>query len=63
MVDKRGARDVLLLPDLAWETQAYLRADLPLNSRVRLRCTELNLPELDAIFSPAGNFNNPDPTS
>ena len=63
VVDKRGARDVLLLPDLAWETQAYLRADLPLNSRVRLRCTELNLPELDAIFSPAGNFNNPDPTS
>ncbi len=50
VVEKNGARSTLLIPELAWESQVYLRHDLPLNARVRLAVTGVNLPELTAYF-------------
>ncbi|GAB4148671.1 MAG: RNB domain-containing ribonuclease [Candidatus Promineifilaceae bacterium] len=50
VVEKNGARSTLLIPELAWESQVYLRHELPLNARVRLAVTGVNLPELTAYF-------------
>lgn len=50
VLEKNGARSTLLIPELAWEEQVYLRHDLPLNARVRLTVTDVNLPELTAHF-------------
>jgi len=52
VVDKRGTRDLILIPDLAWETQMNLPGDRPLDSRVRLKLHSVNLPEQEAYFRP-----------
>ncbi|MBK9055581.1 MAG: RNB domain-containing ribonuclease [Chloroflexi bacterium] len=50
IIEKRGSRDLVLLPDLAYETELYLRKDRPLDDRVALTVTDVNLPELVAHF-------------
>ncbi len=50
VVDKRGARDVVLIPDLDWETHIYSPRDLPLDSLVRVALNGVDLPNLEAHF-------------
>jgi exoribonuclease-2 len=50
IVDKRGGRNVVLLPVLDWETQIHLKQNLPLNSAVSLTVKNVNLPHLEAHF-------------
>jgi exoribonuclease-2 len=50
IVDKRGGRNVVLLPALDWETQIHLKQNLPLNSAVSLTVKNVNLPHLEAHF-------------
>jgi exoribonuclease II len=44
VVEQYGQRSKLLIPELAFETQAYLRGNPPLNSVVRVRVTGIDLP-------------------
>lgn len=50
VVDKRGNRAVVLVPELGLETTIYERRPLPLDGKVRLALNEVNLPELEAYF-------------
>jgi exoribonuclease-2 len=50
IVDKRGKRDVVLIPELALETQLYQRKDLPLNSRISVEIEEVDLAFLETYF-------------
>jgi len=50
LVDRRGAREVLLIPALDWETQIHLKRNLSLNSAVSLAIKNVNLPHLEAHF-------------
>ena len=50
IIDKRGKRDLLLLPELELETQLYIQGDLPLDTAVSLQLSQINLPQLDAHF-------------
>lgn len=54
VVEKRGARDVALIPELAYETQLYLRHDPPLDSRLRLTLHEVRLAQREASFKAPG---------
>ncbi len=54
VVEQRGARTVLLIPDLALETQMYLRNNPALNERVMLQTAGVNLPQLEAQFQVVG---------
>ena len=51
IVDKRGKRDVALLPELALETNVYAKEERPLDATVTLALNEVNLPELETHFS------------
>lgn len=55
VVEKRGARDVVLIPELAYETQLYLRHDPPLDSRLRLGVSDVRLTEREASFRVVGH--------
>ena len=50
IVDKRGTRDLVLIPELAYETRMYQRKDLPLDSVLSLEINEVNFPNLEAHF-------------
>jgi exoribonuclease-2 len=50
LVQKRGLRGRVLIPELAYETFIHLRRDLPLNSHLELRIKKVNLPELEGYF-------------
>jgi exoribonuclease II len=50
VVDKRGARDVVLIPALDWEAEIYNQRDLPLDSPVQVALTAVDLPNLQAHF-------------
>ncbi|MFO7538404.1 MAG: RNB domain-containing ribonuclease [Chloroflexota bacterium] len=50
IVDKRGSRDVVLIPDLDWEANIYSQRDLPLDSPVQVALNEVDLPNLEAHF-------------
>lgn len=50
VVDKRGARDLILIPELDLETQMYLSRDVPLGRVVTLALKGVNLPELAVHF-------------
>jgi exoribonuclease II len=50
VVEKRGARDLLIIPDLALETQLYQRHQVPLDAVVRVMLEKVNLPDLEATF-------------
>ncbi|HID54431.1 MAG TPA: RNB domain-containing ribonuclease [Anaerolineae bacterium] len=51
IVDKRGKRDVALLPELALETSIYAKGKRPLDATLTLQFQEANLPELETHFS------------
>jgi exoribonuclease-2 len=50
VVEAKGPRATILIPELAWETKIHLRRELPLNSTVTLALTGVDLPMLDAFF-------------
>ena len=48
LVERRGARGIVLIPELDLEPRVHLRGDWPLNSPVPLALSGLNLPTLEA---------------
>lgn len=50
LLDRRGQNGVFVIPELALETQVYLPADLPLDSRATLTLRSVDLPHQDARF-------------
>lgn len=52
VVEQRGNRSVVLLPDLAWETEIYFRSAPALNAGVTLRLSHVDLPRRQARFEP-----------
>jgi exoribonuclease-2 len=50
VVDHRGKRSVVLVPELALESQLYLRKDVGLDGKVHLRIEAVDLPYLEAHF-------------
>jgi exoribonuclease-2 len=50
LVERRGRRARLVIPELALEFHKNVPVDWPLNSRLELRSTGVNLPELEAFF-------------
>jgi exoribonuclease-2 len=50
IVEKRGPRDLVLIPELDLETQLALRGNLPLDSEISLTLSRVNLPELEVYF-------------
>jgi exoribonuclease-2 len=55
VVDQRGGRSVVLLPDLGLETGLYLNQEPALNQELALQVTGIDLPHLTAHFSLAAN--------
>ncbi|MFM8323149.1 MAG: ribonuclease catalytic domain-containing protein [Chloroflexota bacterium] len=53
LVEKRDGRGYAIFPELAFETPVPLRSDLPLDSLLQLRVKSINLPDLEAHFTPA----------
>lgn len=51
VVEQRPGRDIVLIPELAWETELYRRAPRPLNSTVQLRVESVDLPNRTAKFA------------
>lgn len=51
IVEQRGARSTVLIPELAVETQLYGLQNLPLDSTVQLRIDHVDLPNLESQFS------------
>ena len=54
VVEKRGQRAVILVPDLGLEAAIFERRPLALDSKVQLALNDVNLPELEAYFRFAG---------
>ena len=54
VVEKRGRRDVVLIPELAYEGSIFSKQTLALDSQVRLAFQEANLPYLEAYFQEIG---------
>lgn len=50
ILDQRGNRSLVLLPDLELETELYLKGGPPLDSVVSVACTGVDLPHLQAHF-------------
>lgn len=50
ILDQRGNRSVVLLPDLDLETELYIKGSPPLDSMVALASTGVDLPRLEAHF-------------
>jgi exoribonuclease-2 len=50
LVEVRGDRGTVLIPELAWETRVHLRTELPLNSVVTMALQGVSLPLLEAYF-------------
>ncbi len=53
VIETRGRRHIVLLPELDMETELYLRDELPADSTLRLRVQEVRLPYLESKFSTA----------
>jgi exoribonuclease-2 len=54
VVEKRGHRAVIVVPDLGLEAAIFERRPLALDGKVRLALNGVNLPELEAYFRFAG---------
>jgi exoribonuclease-2 len=50
IIDKRGKKDVVLIPALDLETRIFGKGERPLDSPVRIKLKEVNLPALEAHF-------------
>jgi exoribonuclease-2 len=57
VLETRGRRHIVLLPELDMETDLYLRAEQPLDTWLRVRTQNVNLPYLESKFAlvPAGH--------
>lgn len=51
VVEEKPGRDIVLIPELAWETELYRRTPRPLDSIVRLRVESIDLPNRVAKFT------------
>ena len=54
VVDRRGHRAVVLVPELGLEVAIYEKRPMPLDGKVRLALSEVNLPDLEAYFRLSG---------
>lgn len=54
VVDRFGARAVVVVPDLAWETRVHLREDIALDSTVSLSVSGVDLATLDVYVRASG---------
>lgn len=52
VVDKRGKRDFILIPELALDVPIHARGERPLNSTLRVKVRHIDLPKLDVSFTP-----------
>ncbi len=50
VVDHRRSRSLVIIPELAFETEIRLEDDVPLDSELTLQVTGVNLPEREARF-------------
>jgi exoribonuclease-2 len=50
VVETKGPRATVVIPELAWEAKVHLRRELPLNSEVALVLNRVDLPMLEAFF-------------
>jgi exoribonuclease-2 len=50
VVERRERNSVLLIPELGWEAHMPVAGDPPPDSPMRLKCTQVDLPRLDARF-------------
>jgi exoribonuclease-2 len=50
LVEKRGLRGRVIIPELALEVPLHLRQDIPLDSRVQMEFKGASLPDLEAHF-------------
>jgi exoribonuclease II len=50
VVDRRGKQDVVLFPELAFETRIFSKKAAELDSLVLLKVQSVNLPQLDSTF-------------
>jgi exoribonuclease-2 len=50
VVEKAGARNLVVIPELDLETELFGRPDLPLDGIIRLGLNEVNLPTLETKF-------------
>jgi exoribonuclease-2 len=50
LIERRGSRDVILIPDLALETELYDPAERPIDSKVSLSIQNVKLAYLESYF-------------
>ena len=50
LVERRDRNSVVLIPELGWETHMPVPGDLPLDSVLHLKSTQVDLPRLDARY-------------
>ncbi|MBK6712011.1 MAG: RNB domain-containing ribonuclease [Chloroflexi bacterium] len=50
LVEKRGRKDVVLIPELDLETRVYVKGERPLDSQLTVALTEVDLVNLEAHF-------------
>ncbi len=53
IVEKRGRKDVVLIPELDLEARVYVKGERPLDSPISLQLTEVDLVNLEARFREA----------
>ncbi|MDR0375698.1 MAG: RNB domain-containing ribonuclease [Treponema sp.] len=51
MVEKKGDKSVVLIPDLGVETQALIRSELEPNQKIQLACSSVRMPEGEILFN------------
>lgn len=51
VVDKKGPRAIVLIPELAYETSIPMKGEAALNDTVKVSAGTVKIPELEAIFS------------
>lgn len=50
VIEKRGKKDVVLIPDLDMDTRISMKGERPLDSTVQLAISDIDLPNLEAFF-------------
>jgi exoribonuclease-2 len=51
VVERKGGRATVIIPDLALETQVAVAGDAAINDSIRLAVKTVKIPELEAIFT------------
>lgn len=50
IIDKRGKKDIVLIPELDLETRINMKGERPLDSTIQLALNQVDLPNLEAYF-------------